>query len=180
MKHLVFATLIVIIAGCSRPKKIGEVTGWKPVYAGEAEFKTISSSVPEDIVNGGKIAYATGKIYMVEQGKGVHIVNYSNPLLPVKERFIKVPGCYEVTYKNGYLIVNNGPDLVSLDISQPQSAVVTSRVAGVFKSIQEANSVPPDAANGDYFECPDFSKGNILYWEKLTLNNPKCRVQAVR
>lgn len=178
MKHIVFFTLIAVVAGCGRQSKVGEVTGWKPVYATDAEFKTITSDAPLPIANGGKIAYAAGKIYMVEQGNGVHIINYSNPLLPVKERFIKVPGCYEVTYKNGYLVVNNGPDLVSLDISLPQAVTVASRVPGVFTSIQEANKVPPDAANGDYFECPDLSKGNILRWEKITLSNPACKVQG--
>lgn len=178
MKHILFFTLTVFVAGCSSKNKIGEVTGWKPVYATEAEFKTIVSASPEPIANGGKIAYALGKIYMAEQGRGIHVINYANPQFPVKERFIKVPGCYEVTWKAGYLIVNNGPDLVTLDISQPQTVTVVSRVPGVFESIQEANSVPAGAANGDYFECPDLSKGNILRWEKTTISDPSCKVQA--
>lgn len=178
MKYIVMLMFIAVLTGCSRQNKVGEVTGWKPVYITEAELKTITSAPPEPITNGGKIVYATGKIYMVEQGSGVHIINYTNPQLPVKERFIKVPGCYEVTFKNNYLIVNNGADLVTLDISQPQTVTVAARATGIFESIQESNSVPPNAVSGDYFECPELAKGFVLQWEKTTISNPACKVQG--
>jgi hypothetical protein len=102
-------------------------------------------------------------------------VQYTDPASPKKERFLEIPGCYEVSYKGGYLIVNNGSDLVSLDISQPGTVRVASRLAKVFRSIQEAGNIPPDAVAGEYFECPDFSRGVILRWEKATLREPACR-----
>jgi hypothetical protein len=54
---------------------------------------------------------------------------------------------------------------------------LASRLPNVFKSIQEAGNIPPDAVPGDYFECPDFSKGVLLRWEKGTVNDPQCRVR---
>lgn len=175
MKKLFFIPLFLALA-CTRSRDTGTHTGWKPVYATLSEYQDIQSLPPAALVNGGKITWWGNKIYMVEQGRGVHIVNYADPSHPVKERFLSVPGCYEATVKNGYLVVNNGPDLVTLDISSPATVTVMSRLAGVFSSIAEAGSVPPQGMAGDYFECPDFSKGVILRWEQQTLTNPGCRV----
>jgi hypothetical protein len=172
-----FATILlgIILFSCGKKGSTGEVTGWRPVYASDAEYKMIRSLPPQPIVNAGKIAYAAGRLFMVEKNKGVHIVQYTDPASPKKERFLEIPGCYEVSYKGGYLIVNNGSDLVSLDISQPGTVMVASRLPKVFRSIQEAGNIPPDAVAGEYFECPDFSRGVILRWEKATLREPACK-----
>lgn len=169
------AALLFGLAACEKPGQLGAQPGWKPVYASATEYRTIRSLAAQPFENGGKFAWWAGRIFMAEKGRGVHIISYADPANPVKERFIEVPGCYEVTLRNGYLVVNNGPDLVSLDISQPAAVTVVSRLDNFFETIQEANSAPPDAASGDYFECPDFSKGVILRWERGTLQNPECR-----
>jgi hypothetical protein len=177
MKYLIVPVLALagLLAACEKPGSLGAQPGWKPIYASTAEYKTIRSGLARPIENGGKFAWFAGRIFMVEKGLGVHIISYADPANPVKERFIEVPGCYEVTLKNGYLIVNNGPDLVSLDISQPAAVTIASRLDNFFQSIQEANSAPPDAQSGDYYECPDFGQGVILRWERQTIQNPECR-----
>jgi hypothetical protein len=170
-----FFLSVILLAGCSREENKQVVT-WVPVYITASEYSQISSQPPTDIIDGGKIAIVNNKLFMVEQGQGIHVVNYTNPAQPVKERFIKVPGCYEVSMKNGYLIANNGPDLVSLDISDPDSVVVVYRLANIFKSLQEANSIPPNAVSGDYFECLDLSKGIVSKWIQKLTDQPKCKL----
>jgi len=170
-----FFLSVILLAGCSRVEN-NQVVTWVPVYISASEYSQISSQPPIAISNGGKIALFNNKLYMVEQGQGIHVVNYTNPAQPVKERFIKVPGCYEVSMKNGYLVVNNGPDLVSLNISNPDTVVVAYRLANVFKSLQEANSVPPDAVSGDYFECVDISRGIVSKWIQKITDQPKCKL----
>jgi len=166
---------VLLLTGCSKVENKQVVT-WVPVYLTSAEYKQVSSQPPVAIINGGKIAFVNNKLFMVEQGLGVHVVNYAIPAQPVKERFIKIPGCYEVSMKNGYLIVNNGPDLLSLNISQSDTVIVVNRLANVFKTLQEANNIPPDAVSGDYFECPDVSKGIVSYWKQEVTNEPKCKL----
>ena len=170
-----FFLSVILLVGCSREENKQVIT-WVPVYISASEYSQISSQPPTSIINGGKIALVNNKLFMVEQGQGIHVVNYSNPAQPVKERFIKVPGCYEVSMKNGYLIANNGPDLVSLNISDPDSVVVVNRLANVFKSLQEANSIPPNAVSGDYFECVDISKGIVSKWVQKLTDQPKCKL----
>ena len=174
-KLILFFLSVIILASCTRVDNKQVVT-WVPVYISASEYSQISSQPPTAIVNGGKIALFNNKLFMVEQGQGIHVVNYTNPAQPVKERFIKVPGCYEVSMKNGYLIANNGPDLVSLYISNADSVVVVNRLVNVFKSLQEASSVPPNAVSGDYFECVDISKGIISKWIQKLTDQPKCKL----
>lgn len=166
---------VILLTSCSRVENKQVVT-WVPVYISASEYSQISSQPPTAIVNGGKIALVNNKLFMVEQGQGIHVVNYTNPAQPIKERFIKVPGCYEVSMKNGYLIANNGPDLVSLNISDPDSVAVVNRLPNVFKSLQEANSIPPNAVSGDYFECVDISKGIVSKWIQKLTDQPKCKL----
>lgn len=174
-KIKLFFLFVILLTGCSKVEN-KQVSTWVPVYMAASEFRQVSSLPPTPISNGGKIAFVNNNLFMVEQGQGIHVVNYTNPAQPVKERFIKVPGCYEVSMKNGYLIANNGPDLVSLDISDPDSVVVVYRLANVFKSLQEANNIPPNAVSGDYFECIDASKGIVSKWIQKLTDQPKCKL----
>lgn len=173
----IIGTLILLSSCVKGGNRIGDRIAWKPVYGDPTAFRTISSRAPKPIIKAGKFVYANGRIFLVEQGEGIHVVSYTDPANPVKERFIEIPGCYEVSWKNGHLIANNGPDLVALLMPNATSVSMASRIPNVFRSIMEANSVPPDAVPGDYFECPDFTRGILLRWEKGTVEDPECRVR---
>jgi hypothetical protein len=176
--EVVAICLMVLLTGCvKRGLRIGDRIAWKPVYATPDAYRTISYQSPRAISRAGKFVYVNSRIFLVEQGRGIHVVSYADPMNPAKQGFIEIPGCYEASWNNGYLIANNGPDLVSMTIGAGTGVSVASRLPNVFRSIQEANSVPPDAVSGDYFECPDFSKGVLLRWEKGTVNDPECRVR---
>jgi hypothetical protein len=171
-------SVVILLSSCVKGgNRIGDRIAWKPVYGDPAAFKTISSRASQPIIKAGKFVYANSRVFLVEQGRGIHVVSYADPANPVKERFIDIPGCYEVSWKNGHLIANNGPDLVSVILTNPTSVSVASRLPNVFQSIMEANTVPPDAVSGDYFECPDFTRGILLRWEKGTVDDPECRVR---
>lgn len=168
----------LLLCSCVKSgNRIGDRIAWKPVYGDPAAFRTVSSRSPQPILKAGKFVYANDRVFLVEQGRGVHVVNYRDPANPVKEQFIDIPACYEVSWKNGLLIANNGQDLVSILIQNATTVTLAGRIPNVFRSIMEANNVPPDAVAGDYFECPDFSRGILLRWEKGTVNDPECRVR---
>lgn len=168
---------VLLLSSCVKSGgRIGDRIAWKPVYGDPAAFRTISSRPPQPIIKAGKIAYVNSRIFLVEQGQGIHVVSYADPANPVKERFIEIPGCFEVSWKNGHLIANNGPDLVSITFPTATTVALASRIPNVFRSITEANNIPPDAVGGDYFECPDFTRGILLRWEKGTVEDPECRV----
>ena len=65
------------------------------------------------------------------------------------------------------LEADNGDDLVSIDISDPNSIKVLKR-------IEKAFPYPSYPNERGKFECVDPSKGYVKAWEYVELINPKC------
>jgi LVIVD repeat len=174
MKTSILPLALVLLAACKgKPAERGLIDGYMPVYSSRTAALSISNSAPQPFVNGGKIATLGNILYQVEQDKGIHIINISNPSLPVKTGFINVALCRELTLKGNYLYTNNMNDLVVLDISNPANVAVSSRIANAFPDL--GVQFPPEAEPGDYFECADAAKGVVVRWELTKINNPQCR-----
>lgn len=166
--------ILFLIASCRTNENAGptpaSVDGWAPVYSTSADAYTVSSTDPKTIEDGGKI-YVKGKeLYQVEAGKGIHVVDISNPVSPQKLRFIAIRGAQEMAIKGNYLYANNLNDLVVVDISNITSVKEVGRMKGIFHMVDQ--SYPPEDG---YFECIDASKGTVVGWEQKTLKHPKCR-----
>lgn len=167
-----FLAFCTILASChGKPADVGLVDAYVPVYGSAVGMSTIAQLPPQPIVNGGKIATKGVYLLQVEAGQGIHILDVSNPAVPVRISFIKIPGCSELTLKGNYLYSNNGKDLVTLDISQIDNITLSARVAEAFPNL--IASAPPQS--NVYFECPDSRKGTIIRWELKKVDNPKCR-----
>lgn len=165
--------LVLLMACKGKPAEPGLIDAYAPVYSSPAAALAISNSAPQPFVNGGKIATQGNTLYQVEQDKGIHIINISNPSLPVKVGFINVALCRELTLKGNYLYTNNMNDLVVLNVSNPANVTESNRIANAFPDLGVL--FPPEAQSGDYFECADASKGLVIRWELTKVNNPQCR-----
>jgi LVIVD repeat len=174
MKTWILPLALLVLAACKgKPAERGLIDAYAPVYSPRATALTISSTTPQPFVNGGKIATVGNTLYQVEQDKGIHIINISNPALPVKTGFINVALCRELTLKGSYLYTNNMNDLVVLNVSNPTNVTESNRIANAFPDL--GVQFPPEAEPGDYFECADASKGVVIRWELTKINNPQCR-----
>lgn len=167
---------MMLAAGCrDQSAGVGEVNGYVPIYVPENTAKEISfSTQPRATVNAGKILVLGNRLFQVETGAGVHVINISNPSNPVKLGFISIAGCSDVSAKGNELYANNYNDLVVL----AGTASFTPGVPPVLKRV--ANAFPKAMNNyptqrGVYFECPDASKGFVVGWQQAVINNPKCR-----
>ncbi len=83
----------------------------------------------------GKIYFKDNYIFINEKYKGVHIINNANPENPIKEGFIRIPGCIDMAMKGNILYADNAVDLVAIDLSDPSNIQVTSRVKNVFPEL---------------------------------------------
>lgn len=179
MKKITIACCLfaLMASGCIKKdsKNVGEVKGYVPIYVAETTAKEITfSATPKATVHAGKILVLGNRLFQVEAGEGVHVINISNPSSPVKLGFLKVPGCTELSAKNNELFLNNYNDLVVVTGTasfMPGTVSVLKRVANAFP--EALNSYPTN--RGIYFECPDPSKGIIVGWQEATIKNPKCR-----
>ncbi len=147
-----------------------EVDGWAPVYAEDGVANTIKSLEPREIDNGGKIYVKDNRLYQVEVGKGIHVIDITDGNNPTKLRFIQVTGAQEMSIMNNNLYTNNVNDLVVVDITDINNAQLVDRVSGVFHLVDPA--LPPSVG---YFECVDASKGTVVGWEQKKLYKPICR-----
>jgi len=172
MKRL-FVSLIgasMLIMSCSddiKPNRKEE--GFKPIYESKSEALSVSRKPPRTITNPGKI-YIFGNLILVnERYEGIHVINNSNPAAPQILSFIKIAGNIDMAVKQNVLYADNILDLVAIDISDPTNPTVISRIPNVYNYVHQM--YPQEDG---WFECVDTSKGLVVGWQKVQLENPKC------
>ena len=169
-KLIVIITCFVSITACKN-NGVGNVDAYVPVYANTADAKQIVLQSPQPIINGGKIATLGNFVFQVETDKGIHIIDYSNPAVPVKKGFIKNALCRELAIKGNSIYTNNLSDLVVIDISNANAVTVTSRINNAFPDL----ALQYPACTNCFFECADPAKGLVIQWNKQQVKNPKCK-----
>lgn len=168
---LIFSVTLFLFSCGDKNNSLGKVEAYIPVYADKQAATQISWQSPQAIINGGKIATIGNRLYQVEEDKGIHIIDISNPTTPVKIGFIKNSFCRELSLKGNYIYTNNISDLVVLEVGNSNTVTITSRVSNAFPDL--ALQYPPVA--NCYFECADPTKGIVIEWKLQQVDNPKCR-----
>ena len=172
--HYVYGLLICSFAtSCFQNDGVPTNTsGYRPVYASRDSINIMTVSDPKPTVNPGKI-YAYGQLlFQNEVNKGIHVVSIADPKKPVKVAFYKIPMSTEISIKNDHLYTNNGNDLVVISITKYMNPVLVKRMPNMFSAL---NQESPPGSSFQYFECPDPSKGYVVSWQEVRLNNPKCK-----
>jgi hypothetical protein len=128
---LLFIVVSVFVLNTSFSDSYYRNWNYIPVFMKRADLeKSVSyQSISRDMKNPGKIYYKHPYLFINERYKGVHIVNNSNPLTPVNEGFIVVPGCIDMAVKGNIIYLDNAVDLVAFDLITKQ---VTKRIKNVF------------------------------------------------
>ena len=169
---LSFIITFLILISCYPGEPIaqfpaGIVEGYRPIYlsANEADINWQSA---RSLEKPGKI-YVFGPYLLInERLKGIHVFDNSSPELPQSIGFLQVAGCTDMAIQGDVLYVNHLNDLVALRINDFESFTEISRIQQ-----KDWSSQFPEERNV-YFECVDASKGLVVGWELVTLNNPKC------
>jgi ATP-dependent helicase YprA (DUF1998 family) len=149
----------------------GEVEGYKPIYMPRAAAFTVDVEPPATLLKPGKIYIYHGLLLVVERLNGIHVINNQDPTNPQAIAYIKIPGCVDVAVNSGMLYADNLTDLVVFNIADPLNISFERRIQGAFP---QGEKLYPEAANNQYFECVDTTKGVVVEWELTTLKDPKC------
>lgn len=146
---IILATSILL---CSyEPYYEEPFSGYKAVIMTREQLESsIKSDSPQDMKNPGKIYMKDQYIFIIEKYKGVHIINNSNSLLPVKEGFIHIPGIVDVAIKGDILYADNAVDLVALDIHKFPEVTLTQRIKNTFSELTPPNQdyIPYEYSTG--------------------------------
>ncbi|MBS1599569.1 MAG: hypothetical protein JST75_15195 [Bacteroidetes bacterium] len=125
--------IIIFFSGCFKDHITHTYTLTLPVYKSLTAVRAEMKSAPAaSFTNTGKI-YIQGKyIFLNEFGKGIHIIDNSNPSSPRNISFISVPGNEDIAVKGQTLYADSYSDLVAFDISDPNHVSVKKIVDNIF------------------------------------------------
>lgn len=161
---------LFLFASCTIDKEDDEVAGMKPLYVSYNELLDFAQLQPQPVVNAGKIMVYQQYLFLGEINKGIHIIDISDTLNPVKISYLKIAGAKDFSAQNNRLYTDNGPHLLVLNIENILQVNVVKRKLNNF----QPSEYYPENYSGP-FECADYSKGWLTGWINTTLVNPKCR-----
>jgi hypothetical protein len=132
----IFLALIpVAFSACVKDKckSTYTYTWYEPVYKTKAEVRdNIKSNPAKDIVHPGKMFILGDFIFLNEVDKGVHVINNVNPASPRQVAFIDIPGNLDIALKGTTMYADLYTDLVAIDITYPDHAVLKKVIEGQF------------------------------------------------
>ena len=108
---------------------------------------------PQPIESPGKIWIYNDFILLVEQYKGIHILDNSDPSSSTTVAFIQVDGCTDIAVKNGIIYANNAVDIIAIDGKTDFGSIeVVSRNKNVLPTVSS-----PEDWNDYYYtdQMPD-------------------------
>lgn len=109
---------------------------YQPILMERYELEqSISFETSRNLVKPGKIYIKENYIYISEKYKGVHIIDNTYPTDPSNIGFIRIPGCLDMAIKGNYLYVDNAVDLITIDLSELPTMVVTKRIQDIFPEL---------------------------------------------
>lgn len=99
------------------------------------------------IVAPGKMWVYNDLIFLIEQYKGVHIIDNSNPSSSKTIGFIQVDGCTDLTVKDNIMYINNAVDMIGIKGgSEFGSIEIVARHRNMLPTISS-----PEPWNDSYF-----------------------------
>lgn len=156
--YLIILTAITLNA-CT--DKISEIfIANSPIYMSYEDLRSSIKQVEyQDLVKPGKMYFKDDYIFIIEQMKGIHVIDNSNPTSPQKVSFIEIPGTVDIAIKGQILYTDSYVDLVALDLSDLNNIKEVSRSEDVLPYI-----LPP--YDEDYPVAKlDEDKGVVIGWE---------------
>jgi len=133
-RPLVFVTLILLFSDCSDTCTVtNSYVYYQPVYSTAAEIKAaVTFKDPQPMSQPGKIYFKDKTLFINETGKGIHIIDNTNPSSPKSLGFLAIPGNYDLAILGNTLYADSYIDLVAFDISNISAIHEISRIERLF------------------------------------------------
>src|SRR5210317_378462 len=99
LKYLFLSLLVVMSFSCDTNDEDYEfVQVATPQLMSKTAFRSsVKVDAPQTIENIGKIYAYKDYIFISDEGKGVHVIDNSNPEVPNAVKFIKIPGNEDIS-----------------------------------------------------------------------------------
>lgn len=129
-----FASLLLLGTACSDNVEVTHrYTFMRPVYTPTAEIRnSFAVESPRTLTGTGKIYYRAPYVFVNQPGEGVHIINNTDPENPVNEKFINIPGNFDMAVQGDVLYADSYIDLLAIDISNVDNVRIVKRLERAF------------------------------------------------
>ncbi len=139
---------------------------YEPTYSTSAEIKAaVSLTQPKPLSDIGRIYFKDGILFINESGKGIHIIDNSNPSNPTPLSFLNIPGNYDLAIRANTLYADSYVDLVAFDISDLTKIKEVNRIERLFNNYTTMGMLVSS------------DKGILTEWKKaeqVTVNESEC------
>ena len=174
MKTIIKSSVALIVLAASlsacTDKTVERVTyeANVPVYMSFSEFRnSFSKGEAIEITNPGKIYFKDNYLFVNEVGKGIHVIDNSDPADPKKLCFYEIMGNVDIAIKGNILFADSFIDLVAIDISDVNNPVEINRIENVFPEIM------PEGDKWYPYAMVDKSEGVIVDWKVETVTEER-------
>lgn len=148
MKKIVFLFPFLLFAG-----SFYYYPEYTPILVERTALDTSVQYVPTSmsILDPGTMCVFQNWILLVEQYKGVHIIDNTDSSNPTRVGFLRVPGCQSVGVGNGVVYVDNAVDLVGVRF-HPET--------GTVEEIARSRAVLPELISPEGYIPLEFRRHN--------------------
>ena len=174
---VLFLSVLMLFGGCTECTKTIYYTEKVPIYVhmdvirDSTSIQGVRAISHVDVIKHSNSAYA-----LMDENKGVHVVDRSNVLDPVMAGYIEVAQCKAIELKGSYLYVVQASDLLVFDLSDMANIQLTKRL----KNVVHQPSVKNDSFAIDYISvekvrtvqantCSD----NVFFAEDIAIIEPE-------
>ena len=167
---VVLLLLLLIPFACEDKYEVEQKYSYfEPIYTTAAEIRaSVGVVAPQEIKEAGKIYIKDNWLFVNEVGKGIHVIDNSNPKAPVTKNFLNIPGNYDLAVKGNILYADSYIDLLAIDISDKSNIKIVKRLEGIFSVYNRMGSgIDPE-------------KGIITSWkekENVTVTTSRNQIQ---
>lgn len=113
-----------------------EYATYRPLLMARSVLESSVAALPPQAMHQpGKIYLRGNYVFVNEQFEGIHVIDNTNPAQPRPVSFLRIPGNVDLAVRGNLLYADNGPDLVTLDISNPAHVQPTGRVRDAFREL---------------------------------------------
>jgi hypothetical protein len=144
---------LLTVLACSRQEPQPDdshlvYASYRPLYMTRTALESsVAPLPPQPLRNTGKIFLRGPYIFINEKYEGIHIIDNHDPANPRPISFLRIPGNVDMAVQGNLLYADNGPDLVTVDISNPERAQLASRVPNAFRELPMPEQGPLEEAN---------------------------------
>jgi hypothetical protein len=125
--------MLFSIAACSTSDDKVIYSAYKPVLMDNSKLTTDVFLLPAQDNKTITLMRQMGTYLLaLDYGIGIHVIDVSNPDLPIKKSFYQIPACIDFEVKGNTVYANNYRDFITIDFNTITAPVILKREVNAF------------------------------------------------